>query len=75
MDEVFRNLSNNGIGDGAARKFSLLIYSRSKILDEFGRAARLYFDDAGSASEVIVYRNARYRFNERIIEISLVPIS
>ena len=54
MYEVFRNLANNRIGNGATCRLRLLVYVRCQAFDEFASGSGLDFSDTRRAQQVVV---------------------
>ena len=54
VDEVFRNLADNRIGNGAARRLRLLVYVRRQAFNEFAGGCGLDVGDARRAEQVVV---------------------
>ena len=52
--EVFRNLADNRIGNGAACRLRLLVYVRCQAFDEFAGGSGLDFSDTRRAQQVVV---------------------
>ena len=72
MDEILRNLADDGVGDGPALRFRLFVDGGRERLDVVGGRRRHDLGYARGAAQIVVERDARDGRDVGVIESTLL---